>query len=420
MTEVLPSTRRHVGLRPDRKAPRGGLRRLAAPVLTPLSADQVRFLHRVAERVPGRSDDVFATVGDSATVSRAFLQCFERDADVELGAHEPLAATVAFFRAGNAGSRSPYRRQSRAAGVGWSARHVLLGDPSPLLEEVRAIHPRYAFVLGGGNDVEGQEPRRYANRLLRIVDQLLARGVIPILGSILPRSDDATAALWVRRYNTVNRAIATGRRVPYIDFHRAMSQLPRHGLAADGVHPNVLVRGNETLPCFLTPEGLQHGHNVRNLLALQMLDRLRTALSEPAPTGVAEAESSTPGTFDAPFAIRALPFGQLSDTRTSASDVVDRYGCDEEIDESGPEHVYRFDLAEERTLRFWAYGPSGADVDLHLLRSRDRECIDRHDELLIRKLEPGRWLLVVDTFSGDSAAGEYVLTVEQIRGRELR
>ena len=333
---------------------------------------------------------------------------------MKLGAHASLGSTVEFFRSGNAGGRSPFRRESLAADVGWSARHVLLGEPSPLLQEVRAINPRYAFVLAGGNDVEGREPRRYANRLLRIIDQLLVRGVIPIVGSILPRRDSLSADRWVARYNVISRAIADGRRVPYIDFYRALSALPRRGLAGDGVHPNVLVVDGATRPCHLTGEGLRHGHNQRNLLAIQALDRLHRVLD--LGDSVLRNDEQASATWDEPYPIKVLPFGRLADTRRFSTSRQDSYDCDPEADESGPEHVYQLQLVRPRRLRFWANGPSGADVDVHILSADDRRCVARDDELLTRTLAPGNWWVVVDTFSGDAAAGEYVLAIEEVAG----
>ncbi|MEM9193590.1 MAG: SGNH/GDSL hydrolase family protein [Myxococcota bacterium] len=383
------------------------------PLLPRLTPGTVAGLRAVADRVEGRNNQVFAKIGDSATVSRAFLECFARDG-VVLGAHGALQPTIDFFRGGNAGGRDPFRRQSVAAEVGWSARQLLIGQPPPLLQEVQAINPRFAFVLSGGNDVEGREPRRYANRMVRIVDRLTTRGVIPILGSITPRNDDPEADQWVRRYNAVNRAIADGRGVPYIDFHQALSLLPRRGLARDGVHPNVYVAEHETRPCDLGEAGLQHGQNVRNLLALQTLDRLRRRLLG----GEAATEPELPvaaGTVSNPVRIDAVPFSFFGDTREPGQDEFDRYSCEDAVEEAGGEFVFEISVAEPQTLRLWAYGPMGADVDLHLLARGDPEsCLVRADEELVHRLEPGRYFVTVDTFGAEAEEkpGEFVFTVD--------
>lgn len=398
--------------------PEVGLSFVRGPILSPFDQASTAHLVAVTARVEQRNDDVFAKVGDSATVSRAFLECFADSEDVELGAHAELGETVAFFRGGNAGARTPYRRESLAADVGWSARQVIVGDPPPLLAEVQAINPRFAFVLNGGNDVEGREPNRYANRMLRIVEKLVDRGVIPILGSITPRRDDPEAELWVRRYNLVNRGIATAKRLPYIDFHQALSALPRLGLAGDGVHPNVLARDNTAKPCVFDEEGLTHGHNTRNLLAMQMLHRLRRTVVEraeaPDPPGRALAGS---GAVGAPLAVETLPFTDLRDNSTTNRTALDRYpGCDPDTDESGPENVYRLHVTETMRVRFWVYSRGDADVDIHLLRGEPTgdACVARDDAELVHELTPGDWFVSVDTFSenGDAHVGQYLLTID--------
>jgi hypothetical protein len=51
-----------------------------------------------------------------------------------------------------------------------------------------------------------------------IVDRLLAEGIIPILSTIPPRDDSASADRMVPRYNAVVRAIAQTRGVPLVDL----------------------------------------------------------------------------------------------------------------------------------------------------------------------------------------------------------
>ena len=52
--------------------------------LSPLTPEVVSHLREIASRVPNRSDDVFAKVGDSATVNRGFIQCFADPESVRL------------------------------------------------------------------------------------------------------------------------------------------------------------------------------------------------------------------------------------------------------------------------------------------------------------------------------------------------
>ncbi|RZO64013.1 MAG: SGNH/GDSL hydrolase family protein [Sandaracinaceae bacterium] len=387
------------------------------PELSPFTPRVVANLRAIRGRSDRRQDDVFMKVGDSSTVSRGFLRCFADPDEVQLGAHDALGPTVAYFRNRHAGGRDSFRRQSRAAHEGWSARHVLSGNPPPVLAEVRAIRPRFAFVMNGGNDVEGQDDYVYATRMMRIAEMLGENGVIPILNSIPPRDDDADADRWVARYNQVSWAIAEAMALPYLDYHQVMEGLPRRGLAGDGVHPNIFIEGSRGLACRFDAQGLQHGHNARNLLALRGLDLLRRTVleAEAAPSPDPEAPPGR-GTADAPWDIRRLPFAELRDTASEGSSAIDAYpGCDAPQDESGRELVYRLHVDAPLDVRVLAVGRGDTDVDVHLLRERAEgaACVERADREIERRLTPGTWLITVDTFvdAGAPRAGEVLVLI---------
>jgi hypothetical protein len=57
--------------------------------------------------------------------------------------------------------------------------------------------------------------------------------------------------------------------VPLWDYWSALQALPNDGLSGDGVHPSYpSIAGAANF----TPDNLQYGYTVRNLLALQALD----------------------------------------------------------------------------------------------------------------------------------------------------
>ncbi|MGF1469055.1 MAG: SGNH/GDSL hydrolase family protein [Sandaracinaceae bacterium] len=389
------------------------------PPLSRFDAGLVRSLRRIRSRSGRRADDVFMKVGDSSTVSRGFLTCLARDEDLVLHGRDRLRPTLAHFRHGRAGRRDPFRRQSLAAAEGWSARHVLTGHPSPLIQEVRAIRPRFAFVMNGGNDVEGRDDRRYARRMLRIVRTLMDNGVVPILNSLPPRPRDPETYRWVRRYNGVSWAIARALRVPYLDYHQVMAALPRMGLARDGVHPNVLIDGSHGNACDFSPEGLTYGHNARNLLALEALDRLRRTVVEgegATERGLVRARGE--GTWASPRQIHALPFAEIADTRDAPDARIATYPPCADADEGGAEVVYRLRVRSPLRVRARAYPLDDADIDLHLLRGRPEgsACVARGDRELEATIGPGTWWLTADSFAGSGAPreGEYLLLVEAV------
>jgi len=383
--------------------------------LSPLTPDVVARVRAIAGQAD-RKDDVFAKVGDSATVNRAFLQCFSDPDMVDLGAHDELADTVKFFREGQAAYRDPYRRKSKAAKVGWSTWHVLSGHPSPLLQEVRAIGPRYAVVMLGENELDDEGLKHYPARMLRIVDSLSARGVIPILYTLLPRNDDPESDALVPLYNAVIEAIARQRKLPWIDFYSAIKGLPNRGLASDDVHPSAPVRDGHVVGCDLSSAGLRFGQNVRNLLTMMMLERLRGVLDGgDAPASGSASQLQGSGTSGSPYVIDGLPFAVLGSTEGGQSSIDSYPGCDADSDESGPERVYRLDVGSQPVEARVLYS-SDVDVDVHVLGdSVDGDsCIARDDERAYVELGSGTEHVVVDTFAGRGPhPGEYVLLVRR-------
>lgn len=247
-----------------------------------------KHLARLLEEFPDRANDRFMKLGGSSVVSRAFLHCFESDG-VEFDGRDELEEARERFSARRG---SPFTRQSEATRVGFNLRHLLTGRNPRLLRELRATNARFALLFAGANDVMGRNPNVYAERLDRAVALLLERGVMPILGSIPPRPRSREIDRYVDEFNAVTEELARARALPFIDFHAAMSELPRSGLAADGVHPNVYRSGRRTLPCDFTEEGLQHGYNIRNLLVMEALAELMRITDEIERAPAAPEESS--------------------------------------------------------------------------------------------------------------------------------
>ena len=119
----------------------------------------------------------------------------------------------------------------------------------------------------------------YLKRLVYLVEELAAMGVVPILGAALPRRNSYKDR-WISRFNAITEAVAKHWSLPYIDYHAALSALRHKGLARDGVHPNVLGQGGLKAACQLTEKGLRYGNNLRNLLTLEMLDAVRKAVGD--------------------------------------------------------------------------------------------------------------------------------------------
>lgn len=382
-----------------------------ATTLSPLTPAVVRGLQAIAARGV-QQDGVFAKIGASATVSSAFLQCFV-GSKVDLGAHTALAPSITHFSQPLLDGKTSFDRTSLSATVGWSAGKAISGTPSPLTQEVDAIAPRFAVVMYGTNDIQLNNIFGYADNMLTLTDQLIARGVIPVLTTIMPRDDSASADLQVPRYNAVLRAVAQARQIPLIDYHRELVMLPDHGLGPDNLHPSSYSGG----ACQLTAAGLASGYNIRNLLTLQTLDRLRRVLvaSEVAPDPPGKARQGQ-GSAQDPIIVEGFPFVDVRDTTRQGERRIDSYpGCAASQDESGPELIYRLTLTQQTTLRALVFDRGDVDIDLHLLGATvdGASCVQRNDRELSVTLAAGTHHLALDTFvsSGVEKGGEYLLVL---------
>jgi len=360
--------------------------------LSPVTPEIAERLREVAQR-RDRRDDVFAKVGDSMSESRAFLQCFAWGNE-RLDGRDHLAATIEHFD-GNAGGANPFSRESEATEVGWRAMSVLRG---PLDRELRQTRPRFATLMFGTNDMQSGRPWIFARRMWRIVDRLLENGTIPVVSSILPRADSERRDRQVPLYSLVNRALAQGLALPFIDYRREMERLPRRGLAGDGLHANVLVRDGRSRPCDFTDEGLRYGHNIRNLRHIQMLDLLRRVVleGEPAPDPSWNPRRGE-GTENDPHVMEYLPYTRLG-VLPEGADV-------HELTLEAPAQVHVRAFARSGRALGVGIRPVGAEEPL-------REGSARAG--VVERLEPGTYRIEIAARSEAQAGTEYMILVDRL------
>jgi hypothetical protein len=378
---------------------------------SPMPLDVADTLRMRAAASPAQDDDVFAKVGDSITVSTSFMNCFV-SGPLDLAGRTSLMPTINHFRGGSAGSTDPFRRVSLAAGVGWSASRALMGTPSPLTNELGALTPRFATLMYGTNDIGFTDIDVFGRNMTRIADQMLAGGTIPVMSSIPPRDDSAMIDARVPLYNALLRAIAQSRQVPFVDYHRELLSLPDHGLStADGIHPQASMGG-----CVFTAAGLRAGANVRNLIVIEALDRLRRVLV----LGEDSLDASAPrlmgeGTRAAPYIVSSLPFAAHGDTRTGGESAVARWDACSMANEGGRELRFRFRLASARRVTAAVSSGTGADIDVHVIRAGGgpAECIARDNRQVDVDLAAGEYELVADTFTNATGplAGEVFVMI---------
>ncbi len=389
---------------------------------SPISAYVADRLRAIAAAPAGvdKRPAVFAKIGGSTSASANFMQCFQTDAAIKELAPE-LMPTVTHFRSVDLGMGvTAFDRVSVAAKAGFTSTDLVTGAPTPINDEVAAILPRFAQILVGTHDLEKDQPAElytFADNLLGTVDTLITIGVVPILSTIPQRSDLPLKDPFVARYNAVVRAVAQGRQIPLVDLHRELAMLPNLGLTAMG-DLSVFVSAMVDRPCHFGESALQNGYNVRNLEDLRALDRAKQvvvdAVAELDPPGPRLLGAGTPAD---PYEVPSLPFVDLQTTMGSPSDGFDMYTgvCDAAKDESGPERVYRFELASDANLRVMVFDRGMVDVDVHLLQEPTPDkCLARNDKEINGPLGSGTYYVVVDSYAGNvpgGAAGEYMLVV---------
>ena len=392
----------------------------AGRVHSPVSAHVAQVWRDIAAAGPEQADDVFMKVGASSTVSPSTLYCFADDAQVDLGVYGSLASTRQWFLGGDADGTTPFDRDTLAAEVGRTAGWAIEGMPSPLDMELSALSPQLALVHYGTNDMgfgatyDAALASFYEN-MSTLCDTLQDQGVVPILFSITRRGDNPAAQRWVATYNAAIRGLAQQRQVPFVDLFEAIDGLGGNGLSDDGLHLDASPEG----ACMLDDAGLEYGYNVRNLVALQALDRAVAVLVDEADgleDPVPPREGT--GTFDDPITIDALPFADGRDTTVDGAAVIGQYpGCSDS-DQSGPEIWYRLSLDAPRSLRWVILDREGVDLDVHVLADGadpDVDCLARDDRLIEATLPAGEYWVVVDTWGGAGVplAGPFVLVVTE-------
>ena len=359
---------------------------------------------------PGLHEDAFSKMGGSSVESRAFLYCLASEF-VEFGDHGELSDTVEFF---DPPGRSSFARKSLAAGVSWNLRYVLAGRPPRFRREIDETRARYALVLFGANDAQYKNERVYARRLVELIDRLVDLGVVPVLGAAPPRRSP-TDDRWVRRHNLITEAIAKHWELPYVDYYTAMSELPRKGLARDGLHPNVFPPGGTRAACRFGERGLRYGHNLRNLLTLQMLEALRNAADAPPPSREpAFAGPPTPWAESTPATVTVddLPFSARVDKAALEPSDALPPGCGEmrpgsrvyrtrvALEERARIRAIALDLDGYRPRVFWVQGEAG-----------NERCLKRRTQVLQLAARPGLWDLVVEVPERASNQGEMLVLI---------
>jgi hypothetical protein len=351
----------------------------AGKTYSPMTRSVVDRLRTVLSKSTGRRN-VFMKVGDSMTISNHFLKCFADDT-VELGAYGHLEATRRFFNEVLLGPpKTSFNRASLSNRVGWTAADVRRGSPSPLETEISGTRPAFAVLMFGSNGSRLDVVHAFEHDLLGDVDQLLSRGVIPLMSTIPPKINKPESMAAIPDMNAIIRAIAQSRQLPLMDYYTALLDLPDYGLNGDGVHPQPYVVQWKAHGCWLNEDALKWGMNVRNLLVLTSLDRVKRFLLDDQAPEPDPPDLQGEGTSECPWRVEQLPF-------------VDAAGLE------GAEVSYALQVEKATSLRIRLFTDAGATATFRWMNDRSART-----ELEI-DAEPGAHRLVV------GGTGSYRLTV---------
>jgi hypothetical protein len=228
----------------------------------------------------GNNPRVFSKLGDCMTENPYFLVTFD-EGQYALGDYADLQTVLDHFGGAPARTEQAWDKDSfgtvglaAAAGFNvaapldatWANPQWCQGGESPLACEYRLAKPSFAVIMFGTNDAAFTEAGTYDYFLRAIVQETLNRHIIPLLNTFPTRPEHPEKSLLL---NQIVVKVAQDYGLPLINLNRAIEPLPYHGVDPnDPIH--LSVPPNKQVDHF-TPDNLQYGFTMRNLVTLQAL-----------------------------------------------------------------------------------------------------------------------------------------------------
>jgi hypothetical protein len=272
--------------------------------------------------------------------------------------------------------------------------------------------------------------RDYANAIVKTVEYLTARGIIPVLTYIPPVLNGNEIARWESAdMVAIERAIAVAKKVPTIDVYSGIAAIGKSAFWNDGIH----LASSKDGACLLTENALRFGVNYRNLRTLEVLEKLRRVVT----SNIEQLDEEPPmvtgrGTNDEPIDIPGLPFGFSSTFDEKTPSKLSNYvSCGGASGQNGSEAVYRIDLTQTTALRAIAIAGEcensdvcTEDKELTIAVFRDKldmsNCVSAGTTLAKATLTPGRYYLVMDSALGKTHPKSGILALHQCISGDTR
>jgi hypothetical protein len=282
----------------------------STPVLPRIDAAMKAHLRSIylAGQAAGNHRDVFSKIGDSITAIPDFLVPIgcgriewgpwqdELEPVVQRWSAEPVPRGWELERCGVSNS---FTRIGSAAFPGWRVEDLLTAhtphpkdcpppDDVAVRCELAEVRPSIALVEIGTNDMvagDGQtlDPGgfdRWKVQLRELVREIVAAHVVPVLSTLPPRRNPIETEPLPPQWNAEVIRIAEEAQVPVWNYWLALQSASQTGMAYDWVHPSPAPTGAGDLRA----DAMNWGFNVRNLTALQVLEKVgRIVVDDGAP-----------------------------------------------------------------------------------------------------------------------------------------
>ena len=228
------------------------------PVI-PVVPERARQIYQLGQSL-GNAPHAFSVFGDCQSEPDVFMGVYETDPELVVGLSPDLQEPVAWFT-GSFNRPSPTVRGGTTTGaLLWSVWHqnkfTCTVYESPVTCELRIHKPAFVIIhVGTHYETRNQDYMR------KILDQLIAAGVVPILAT---KADDRELDEHV---NAQYAQLAAEYNIPFWNFWAAVDALPNRGLYT---RPDATYQGD----LYLTDEAAA----IHRMTALQVLDVVRRAV----------------------------------------------------------------------------------------------------------------------------------------------
>jgi hypothetical protein len=231
------------------------------PIL-PIVTERARLIYQIGQGL-GNDPHAFSIFGDCQAEPDVFMGVYETDPAAVAALPVKLQETVGWF-SGSFNRLSPTVKPATTTGaLLWSAWHenkyTCTIYESPMLCELRIHKPSYVIIQVGTH-----YENRNADYMRKILDQLIKKGVVPILAT---KADNRELD---DRVNTAYAALVVEYNLPFWNFWAAVDDLPNRGLYT---RPDATWQGD----LYLTATASA----IHRRSALEALDAVRRAVTAP-------------------------------------------------------------------------------------------------------------------------------------------